>query len=614
MKTAAHQYEDKLLEFAYGELARPEADAVEAHVRGCQRCAQALDEIRGVRATMAQLPMVAAPDAGLDSLLAYAEQAAKRNAVAEKPATSPWRRFLAPLVTVLTLVTVGVVGFRAKDEFDTSPANAAADAKLEKMAEEKSKAPAPVVAVAPTNPTEMPAAPQPHPAPKADEQAAAGDSDGNLDAKLAKAPEPEVAELNYNTKGGKSAPQSATRRAVQPSKDVATDDLSAAPALGGVAKNEAKPDVDTRKFDNNDSMNAGAGFKKEEAKRDAAKALEATKTPPPPPPAKETVATKKSPQKPQLAPKDAEEVKEGWTQPSPSLADKTSPPPQEKPAAGPSFGLGTGGASTGSSPAVTEAESESTLRSGAKNRQEAERRRAEDEAQKKEVAKQALDRQQRENAAPPPAVANAPSTPPAQQPAPAPTTIASSDGKKTKSKESYSLGPLAGSTSSSPGGRGATLQQGAEEDSLSIRPSANARADNDDANKMATQRAQFSGDAIESARLAANRGDRQGEIQFALKALQSGATGSTRAEALSRICEAYEALGESSSGDTYCNQLLKEFPTTAAAQRVADRRNAYRVSPKKAAPAAKERQKAYDLESVDEKSPKPADAAPAQSY
>ena len=47
MKSAAHQYEGKLLEFAYGELPQHEADAVDAHVRGCARCSQALSEIRG---------------------------------------------------------------------------------------------------------------------------------------------------------------------------------------------------------------------------------------------------------------------------------------------------------------------------------------------------------------------------------------------------------------------------------------------------------------------------------------------------------------------------------------------------------------------------------------
>lgn len=131
MKSAAHQYEDKLLEFAYGELPGHEADAVDAHVRGCARCAEALAEIRGVRATMSQLPMEAAPDAGLDSLLAYAAQAANRNAAAKTPAPSRWRRLLMPLASVAALATVGVVSFRANQEFDTSPPSAAADQKVQ---------------------------------------------------------------------------------------------------------------------------------------------------------------------------------------------------------------------------------------------------------------------------------------------------------------------------------------------------------------------------------------------------------------------------------------------------------------------------------------------------
>src|SRR3990167_2268151 len=98
MKSAAHQYEDKLLEFAYGELPQHEADAVDAHVRGCTRCSQSLSEIRGVRATMAQLPMHSAPDAGLESLLAYAEQAAKRSSTRTAP--SVWKRFLMPLASM----------------------------------------------------------------------------------------------------------------------------------------------------------------------------------------------------------------------------------------------------------------------------------------------------------------------------------------------------------------------------------------------------------------------------------------------------------------------------------------------------------------------------------
>ena len=130
MKSAAHQYEDKLLEFAYGELPQHEADAVDAHVRGCDRCAQSLSEIRSVRATMAQLPIEPAPDVGLESLLAYAEQAAKRTS---KPAPSIWKRFLMPLASFAALATVGVIGFRANQDFDTSRASAAADTKLEKF-------------------------------------------------------------------------------------------------------------------------------------------------------------------------------------------------------------------------------------------------------------------------------------------------------------------------------------------------------------------------------------------------------------------------------------------------------------------------------------------------
>jgi hypothetical protein len=117
MKTAVHQYEDKLLEFAYGELPTSEADAVEAHVRGCARCTKALGEIRAVRSTMAALPQVPAPDAGLESLLAYAEQAAARQRAAASPWAS-WRRFLAPLASALALVVVGVVAWRAKETFD----------------------------------------------------------------------------------------------------------------------------------------------------------------------------------------------------------------------------------------------------------------------------------------------------------------------------------------------------------------------------------------------------------------------------------------------------------------------------------------------------------------
>ena len=40
-----HAHEDRLLELAYGELPPGEAQAVQAHVASCARCAQELDAI-----------------------------------------------------------------------------------------------------------------------------------------------------------------------------------------------------------------------------------------------------------------------------------------------------------------------------------------------------------------------------------------------------------------------------------------------------------------------------------------------------------------------------------------------------------------------------------------
>src|SRR5882757_7325091 len=114
MKPAAqHQYEDKLLELAYGELPAHEASAVESHVRTCARCTEALSEIQAVRNTMGQLPMVPVPETGLESLFAYADQAARRNAAGPAPVATWWRRFLAPMVAAGALSLVGVIAYQA---------------------------------------------------------------------------------------------------------------------------------------------------------------------------------------------------------------------------------------------------------------------------------------------------------------------------------------------------------------------------------------------------------------------------------------------------------------------------------------------------------------------
>ncbi|MGA9522691.1 MAG: zf-HC2 domain-containing protein, partial [Myxococcaceae bacterium] len=74
MNPTAPHVEDLLLDFAYGELSEEEARAVRVHLDGCEPCADALRDIQGVRRVMAKLPEQGAPDAGLSSLLAYAEQ------------------------------------------------------------------------------------------------------------------------------------------------------------------------------------------------------------------------------------------------------------------------------------------------------------------------------------------------------------------------------------------------------------------------------------------------------------------------------------------------------------------------------------------------------------
>lgn len=609
MKSAVHQYEDKLLEFAYGELPRAEADAVEAHVRGCPRCSQALDEIRGVRVTMAQLPMVAAPDAGLDSLLAYAEQAAKRNATATaKPST--WRRFLAPLVTVMALATVGVIGLRANQEFDTSPASAAADSKMKELEEGRAKkdvvAQAPAPDVAP-----VAAAPQPHPAPPT-EQLGGDQLEQPLQAALGtpkEAKEEEKAEGTEavaNKKGGKApaeagaTPQSITRRNV--AKTVVNDELAAAgdaEAMDGkkapppppLAKNapmkgELKEDPNVKA----DWGNARGGYvqSKDSLLRDATKS-----------PAKPTA-------KPQLEPRLPEEPSDGWS--DKTAARQKQEQKQEKqfkqedaPAPAPTYGL-TGGLSSSAGPSNASTRNELAAKDkDAKAAEEKRRAEADTSVQPQAEAYRPAP------SAPPAATAPAP-----VQPAP---KVASVEKKKSKS-DSMSMPFGMSSTGSSSPGRSSVGSGGAslDEDTVAVQSGERERADNTDDRKMQQQSREMASDLIEQARVASGRGDRSAEIQLAGRALQLGATGYTRVEALKRLCDALDAIGEPERADPYCAQLLREFPGTAAAQQIAQKRNVQRVSPskKKAAPAPVDR-KAYEFD--EQKEPKPADAAPAlQSY
>jgi len=117
----SHANEDRLLDFAYGELPPSEARVMEQHVQGCSRCSEALDGIRGVRTTMSRLPLHSAPEAGLESLLAYAQQTARRSAAGPEPAPRWWRRLLAPALSMAALGVFGIVVVQVNRSVDLSP-------------------------------------------------------------------------------------------------------------------------------------------------------------------------------------------------------------------------------------------------------------------------------------------------------------------------------------------------------------------------------------------------------------------------------------------------------------------------------------------------------------
>ena len=115
---AAHN-ENKLLEYAYGELSGSEAKSLEAHLQSCPECTQALGSIQKVRRTMSQLPPASAPSAGLDSLIAYARQSARR---AQSKAPARWSRLWLPgaAASVAALGLVVVVSSRVHKVADLS--------------------------------------------------------------------------------------------------------------------------------------------------------------------------------------------------------------------------------------------------------------------------------------------------------------------------------------------------------------------------------------------------------------------------------------------------------------------------------------------------------------
>ena len=73
-----HPDDDRLLELAYGEAPASEARVLRQHVDGCARCRKVLEGIAEVRSAFKSVPAEPAPERGLESLLAYGEQAAAR--------------------------------------------------------------------------------------------------------------------------------------------------------------------------------------------------------------------------------------------------------------------------------------------------------------------------------------------------------------------------------------------------------------------------------------------------------------------------------------------------------------------------------------------------------
>ncbi|MFZ5471018.1 MAG: anti-sigma factor family protein [Myxococcota bacterium] len=272
MNAGAHQYEDKLLEFAYGELPAPEAKAVEAHLKSCARCSEALGSIRGVRSAMSQLPAAPAPEAGLESLLAYAEQAARRHAAGPAPAGGGWRKWLAPLAGVAALVVVGVVAYQADKELpEITPTKAAKEVGVlpERMARSEQTygqaEPAPPLAAEETwAPAQAAAAPPVNA--KDDEVDAVGDLRRGLTA--AKRSERQKAYRTDNALNTLQAPEAkqklAKRKAAaKPSfglDDGVGRDTGRAPADQERAQAPSKGSLALGGFSTKQSTSAGEGF------------------------------------------------------------------------------------------------------------------------------------------------------------------------------------------------------------------------------------------------------------------------------------------------------------------------------------------------------------------
>lgn len=526
MATAIHQYEDKLLDFAYGELPAPEASAVESHVKSCSRCTQALDQIRGVRTTMSALPQVSAPTAGLESLLAYADQAARRSAQAPRAAAPWWRRVIAPLAGACALVLVAVVAWHSQDDLGQfSKQNAALEATRQREAAAENHA-APVAAPLPEQPQE-----------KFAEQAKAGKVAGAAKAleALPKNDRGAKEDRNWDAEGkkGREQERNPTQQALGATQAPGDGSQAAQKRELGSALNTAMKESKTRRVANNNkdlSPNDELG-KVDGNSEDKVAQLDAR--PAPPAGLEQDSANARGGY---FAEKSAK--KKGKGEPTARLAEEGRAEPQQQQQANEPTG-----APFGASTATP-------------------------------VAAQPRPPNAEKPPAPPAVVAQAQPQP--QAPMPSSLGLGLNQGNSTG-------GGGLGSTSAP----GPVYKQSARDDQ---RDESVAMADRKgEAELQKRDQEQVARGYIDAARAAGNSGNRQEEVKQSLAVVTSNVRGVARGEALERLCNALEALGNEDAADKYCAMLLREYPNSVAAKLLAQRRNRTEAPPKamskKAAPA-----------------------------
>lgn len=516
MTSGVHQTEDKLLDFAYGELPAHEASAVDAHVRSCAKCSQSLDQIRSVRSMFAPLPMVGAPDAGLESLLAYAEQHARRKAPAPV-----WRRWVLGFASAAALMVVGVVAVRASKESPQSAADVivqAEHAKKEAAAVSKEGGAKEDVFARAEQKDAPVAAAAPVPAP-------------SVPAEKEKAPEPEpsadrLAALFDSREGKRAAPKQPSKPADEPKLADPQKQLGGYENYGNAGRAVGLLD---RKMAEEEVLAEEKAKKKRDVEVSAGKDL-----------------AKGGFDKAGAAKNNVDDQMNDGTTVSQGMGGSAD--------RGGRYGLGTG--SSYQSGRAAEADEAQAVWGG----------------DQKPVA----NKKSAKTEAPPPPVA-APKVDSMPQPVVAETAT------KAPQKSSYGLPVPRTLPSSMP-------SAGPQNESLDV------ASEREDADTRRREQARTVQSELAAARSSSSTGDVRGEVAAAVRALNAGATGYERAEALKRACDGYDALGEADRAAQFCDRLLAEFGSTAAAKQVAQRRA--RSETPAAAPATKKAKK-YEPAAVD---------------